>query len=395
MKDMISSLSGVDVQKFIASNEQADVQKLLLKHKEILGVPAVWVAQQIQGRRKAKERLPAWYNMPGIIYPPAINLEQCSSQISAMYKLLLVRGHHAADLTGGFGVDAYYLSQVFSIVDYVEPDEELLKIVKHNHELLGALNISYHHMTAEVFLRESRMAFDLFYADPSRREGSRKVIRLEDSIPDIVSLKSILLKKAQHVLIKSSPLLDLKHAYQELKKVDQFIVLAVENECKELLIGLRNESSEEPTIHAVDLDKQGDPMPFAFTWSQEKRAHPGFSAPLAYLYEPNAAILKAGAFKLVGETFGLKKLAPDTHLYTSNEKVREFPGRLFKVTELVRLDKKLKMKFSGGYVNILRRNHPLSVEEIIRKTGLQEGGERYLICTRGEKPLALIAERLR
>ncbi len=392
---MISSLSGRDVQKFIASNEQADVQKLLLKHKEILGIPTAWVAQQIQGRRKVKDKLPAWYNTPGIIYPPAVNLEQCSSQVTAMYKHRLVGGHHAADLTGGFGVDAFYLSQVFSIVDYVEPDQDLLNVAKHNHTLLGALNIKYHNMTAEDFLGKSNMAFDLFYADPSRRSGTKKIIRLEQSIPDVIALKSILLKKAQHVLIKSSPLLDLKHAYRELKRVDQFIVLAVENECKELLIGLRHEAPAEPTIHAVDLDKEGEPTPFAFTWSQEKHSRAHYSLPLSYLYEPNAAILKAGAFKLIGESFRLLKLAPDTHLYTSDEKIPEFPGRLFKVVERVTLDKKLKEKFNKGYVNILTRNYPLSVEKIKKKTGLEEGGTRYLICARSEKPMVLVADRLR
>ncbi len=392
---MISILTRADVQEYIASNEHIDLQKLLLKHKEILGVPTAWIAQQILGRRKAKEKLAHWYNTPGIIYPPAINLEQCSSQATAKYKQGLVNGHHAADLTGGFGVDTFYLSQVFSIVDYIEPDEDLLKIAEHNHGLLGATNIRYYNKGAEDFLRENTMAFDLLFSDPSRRSGSRKVVRLEDSVPNVVDLKSLLLKKALHVLIKSSPLLDLTHAYRAMKNVDQFIVLAIENECKELLIGLRHEAPKEPTIHAVDLDKEGEPTPFAFTWSQEKHARAHFSLPLTYLYEPHSAILKAGAFKLVGERYRLLKLAPDTHLYTSDDKVSEFPGRMFKVVERVALDKKLKKKFDEGYVNILTRNYPLSVEEIKKRTGLEEGGKAYLICARAEKPVAILAERFR
>ncbi len=396
MEDTISLLSRQDIQRFIVDNELVDVQKLLLRHKEILGVPTPSMVTQIQGRRKAKEKLPHWYSTPGVIYPATLNLEQCSSEATAAYKKNLVTGHHAADLTGGFGVDTYYLAQSFSLVDYVEPDSDLLRIVQHNHQLLGTSNIRYHNTTAEDYLKTTTDIFDLIFIDPSRRQGSRKVIRLADCVPDVISLRSELLGRSRQILIKTSPLLDLKEAYRELTSVDQFIVLAVENECKELLISLKRMAPEEPTIHAVDLDKDGEPTPFAFTWSQEKNTHTSFSTPLVYLYEPNAAILKAGAFKLVGQRYSVNKLAPDTHLYTSENKVVEFPGRLFRVIEHVALDKKLKEKFSGGYANILTRNHPLSVEEIKKKTGLAEGGMHYLICTRTEKkPIAMIAERLR
>ena len=395
MKDFISALTRKDVQTFIADHEQSDLQKLLLKQKEVLGVPTSWVVQQIQGRRKAKEKLPLWYKTEGILYPPAVSLEQCSSEIAAHYKQQLVSGHHAADITGGFGVDTFYLSHVFDLVDYVEPDENLLTIAQHNHWLLGVNNIRYNHMTAEMFLRSKDEAFDLIFVDPSRRSGGRKVVRLQDCEPNVVELKSILLKKSRQVLIKSSPMLDLVHAQKEIKTVDQFIVLSVENECRELLITLKRSSPDEPTIHSVDVDREGESSPFAFTWALEKKASVKYSVPLDYIYEPNAAILKAGAFKLTAERFHFYKLAPDTHLYTFQEKVSEFPGRIFKVIEVVKPDKNLKEKFKSKYANIITRNYPLSVVEIKKKTGLEEGGTHYLICTRAEKPIVLIAERLK
>lgn len=396
MEDTISLLSRQDIQQFIVDNELVDVQKLLLRHKEILGVPTASIVTQIQGRRKSKEKLPHWYSTPGIVYPATLNLEQCSSEATAAYKKTLETGHHAADLTGGFGVDTNYLAQSFSSVDYVEPDTELLRIAQHNHQLLGTRNIRYHNTTAEDYLQTTTDIFDLIFIDPSRRQGSRKVIRLANCEPDVISLQSELLARSRQVLIKTSPLLDLKQAYRECTTIDQFIVLAVENECRELIISLKRTAQGEPTIHAVDLDRDGEPMPFAFTWSQEKNSHTSFSSPLAYLYEPNTAILKAGAFKQVGQRYSVHKLATDTHLFTSEYKVVEFPGRLFRVIEHVTLDKKLKEKFSGGYANILSRNHPLSVEEIKKKTGLAEGGTHYLICARTEKkPIAMIAERLR
>lgn len=396
MDDFLNRITRPEVQEFIVSNENTDVQALLLSRREILGLPPSWIATQIQGRRKAKEKLPLWYRTPGIVYPPSISLEQCSSELTAKYKQQLVHGHHAADLTGGFGVDAFFVSQSFPQLEYIEPELSLLELVRHNHLRLGADHISYHGQTAEDFLKNSKEAFDLIYVDPSRRQGSRKVYRLGDCTPDVVALKTELLRKGLHLMIKASPLLDLKQVQRELGVIDQFIVLSVENEVKEIIIHLkRHPDRHQPTIHAVELSKTGEPTPLAFTWEQEKTAKSTYSPPQAFLYEPHAAILKSGAFKLVGERFELDKLGPDTHLYTSEEQKPEFPGRIFRVIEHVTLHSRLHEQFENGYANILTRNHPLSVEEILRKTGLREGGQQYLICTRAEKPIALLADRIR
>lgn len=396
MSDFLTRISHPDVQQFITEQEKTDVQKLLLRHREILGVPSSWVANQIVGRRKAREKLPTWYRTPGIVYPPVLNLEQSSSEVTARYKQGLVGGHHAADLTGGFGVDTWFLSRVFSTVDYVEPDAQLLDITRHNLTRLGADNIRYHAQTAEQFLQYSPEVFDLLYADPSRREGARRKIRMADCAPDVLTLQQNLLARARQVLIKTSPLLDLKQAYREIPSIDQIIVLAVDNECKELLLVLRRDAREaEPLLHAVNLAKDGEPTTLAFTWSQEKSARSEMSEPKTYLYEPNTAILKAGAFKLIGQQFNLCKLGRDSHLYTSDDKYDEFPGRLFRIIEQVSLRKGLHDHIKDGRINIMVRNYPLSVEEIRKKTGLEEGGLSYLICTRTTKPLALLAQRIR
>ncbi len=396
MDDFISRITRPEVQEFIAAHEKSDVQALILGNREIHGVPSSWIATQIQGRRKAKDKLPLWYQTPGIVYPPSISMEQCSSERTATYKQQLVHGHHAADLTAGFGVDSFFMSRSSDCFDYVEQDVDLLELARHNHRLLGTENVRYHAQSAETFLQATNEAFDLLYLDPSRRQGSQRVYRLGDCIPNVVALKKDLLQKSLQVLIKASPIVDLKQAHRELGAVDQFIILSVENECKEVLIHLRRHpGSSPPTIHAVDIDKGGEPTPFAFTWEQEKSAKSVYSEPLTYLYEPHAAILKSGAFKLIGERHELSKLAPDTHLYTADERKPEFPGRVFRVIEHITLHSKLFQQFENGYANILTRNHPMSVAEIMRKTGLREGGQLYLICTSTERPLALIAERLR
>lgn len=395
MRDLITSVLRPEIQEFIQFHEKADVRELVLSQKSVSGVPIAWIAQQIQGRRKAREKLPRWYSTPGIVYPPALNMEQCSSEITGRYKKGLVTGHHMADLTGGFGVDAFFLSQQFQLIDFVEPDKDLMHLARHNLEVLGATNINFHDQTTEDFLAFHATIYDFLYLDPSRRSTHRKLVKLDDCFPNVIALQPRLLQQSPHVLIKASPLLDLKKAYRELGFVDQFIVLAHANECKELLISLRRHADDEPTIHAVELDREGEPTRFAFTWSQEKAASIEFAEPDEYIYEPNAAILKAGAFKLIGRQFGLQKLNADTHLYTSREKIREFPGRIFKVIEEVALDKDVKTRFPEGFANILTRNYPMSVAEILKRTGLREGGERYLICARTQKHVTLVAERIR
>lgn len=394
MSDFLARITRPYVQQFIRDEERADVRELVLRHKEILGLPSSWIATQIAGRRKAKDKLPLWFKTPGIVYPSALNLEQCSSEATARFKQNLLSGRCVADLTAGFGVDTFFLCSNAEVADSVEPDETLSLISAHNHALLSATNIRYHCKTAENFLSTNQNA-DAFYVDPSRRTNSRKVIRLADSNPNVVSLQTVLLKFSPEVLVKAAPLLDLKQAFRELPSIEEFIVLAVENEVKELLLLLRRtRGHDEPVIRAVNLDTRGTATPLTFTWGKEKTASVPTGEPMAYLYEPNAAILKAGAFKLIGQEHNLIKLSADTHLYTSDKLHRDFPGRVFEVIRPLTLNRDLKKTFEDGKANILVRNFPQTVEEIKRGTGLLEGGTDYLICTRSKKPVALLARRL-
>lgn len=406
MNQFQNSISKVEIQDFILSHENDDVQKLLLKQKTVLGMPTEWIAQQITGRRKAKNKLPTWYAAPGIIFPPALHLEQTSSEATANFKSTILRNRSTlpatsrdigcgADLTGGFGIDTYFLSKHASQVEYVEPNIDLLEMARHNHTILGAKNIVYHHASAEEFLRSHTKELDFLFMDPSRRKGFRKVYGLADSEPNVVRLQSQFFQKATNVLIKTSPLLDLQQGCRELQHATKVVVVAVENECKELLYLLNQEAVGDPAIEAVDLTRNGDVKEScSFTWNEEKNSEPDFSAPLDFIYEPNAAILKAGAFKWIARKFEVKKLAPNTHLYTDGHQ-KSFPGRIFRVTEHVKLEKKLKARFRDSYVNILTRNYPISVEEIKKKTGLKEGGDQYLICTQTQKDkYVVVAERV-
>lgn len=390
---LIQALCNPDVQEYIRTHEHEDVGKLVLKHQLILGIPSAVVAQQIAARKKARHKLPTWYNQPGIIYPPMINLEQASSESTAKFKQKMMSCDHAVDLTGGFGVDTFHLSRVCKKVTYVEPNESLSRIAEHNLRLLGVSNVRFNHpSTAEAFIHGNESA-NLLYVDPSRRTQSGKVIRLSGSEPNVVTLLPLMLRRAERILIKSSPMMDLHQAHLELPAIKNFTVLSIENECRELLMTLKDGQPAEPDICAVNLGKGGEQISLDFTWSQERSAKVAYSAPQTYIYEPNTAILKAGAFKRVAEVYSVSKLATDTHLYTSPLLISGFPGRIFRMVDRVKLSRDLKSRFDG-FVNVISRNYPMSVAMILKKTGLREGGEQYLICTSSDRLDVIVADRL-
>jgi len=395
--DLLLEIAKPEIQEYIFHHENDDEKRLVLSNKEILGCPASLIASQIQGRRKAKHKLPLWYNTKGIIYPPSLNLEQSSSEATARFKSSLVaNGKVAADLTGGFGVDSYFLSPGFENFYYVEPDEHLLAITQHNHVLLGVTNIQYTNTTAEEFLLQTNKTFDLIFIDPSRRNKQQKVFKLADCSPDVEKLLTSLSKNSKFSLIKTSPLLDIQQGLRELKNVEQVFVSSVNNEVKELLFLINKEFNISPLITAVDMNVRGEVnLSFSIHSEQEKYETVSFSPPINWLYEPNASLLKAGAFKTIASRHRVYKLHPSTHLYTSENKVEEFPGRTFKILQNSRLDKKINEYFPNGQANIITRNYPLSIEEIKKKTGLMEGGALFLICTQSEKSKhVLVAERI-
>ena len=255
-------------------------------------------------------------------------MEQCSSEETAHYKASLVGGNQMVDLTGGFGVDTYFLSKSFRSAKYVEKDQRLSKQATHNFDQLRA-DISVFNTKAEVFL-DSMDSVDLIYLDPARRDlNSRKVFQLEDCAPNVIELLSDMLIKSKRVLIKLAPLLDVKSALRDLNHVSQVLVIAVKNEVKELLFDIESDFIGETEVRCVNL-KRGEEQEFCFLYSAEEALHAEPNKLERYLYEPNASILKAGAFKSIGNRFNLRKLDPNTHLYTSNSLISDFPADVLK-----------------------------------------------------------------
>lgn len=399
---MIAHIASEVVQQYIFDHEHEDERKLALNKKEILGVSPSVLAEQIRGRKKAKEKLPSYYRTRGIVYPPGINLEQCSSEQTAAFKASVVQKHlgttliSCADLTGGFGVDSFAFSKICKAVHTVDPNESLLEIAKHNHTLLGASNIFYHSKTAEDFLLQSENKFDFIYLDPSRRgSANQRVFKFADCEPNVVALFGQLRRQSDMVLVKTSPLVDITQGLQELPDVQHVYVLSVNNECKEVLFLCTSNPEQEPVIHAVNLVHEVV-HEFSFSPTEEKKSTPSISAPLTYLYEPNASVLKAGAFKLVATRFNVHKVHMNTHLYTSDELVHDFPGRIFRIEAIVKPDaKSIKPYLPEERANVITRNYPLIPDALRKKIGLKDGGEKYVIgFTTVNKPLVVVAERL-
>jgi len=400
---LITDLTKPEVRSFVASNEDADVKDLLLKYKVIHGVPASLIARQIKGRQKAKLKLPSFYNCENIIYPPSVNLEQSSSERAARHKVSFLKGLFPSkpetgfDLTGGLGVDCLYLSSVFNTFHYVEPDPELFEISRNNLLALNIRNVEFHRCTAGEFLDATSQKPHLVYIDPSRRTGGdRKEFSLSQCEPDITTLQERIFDITERLLVKTSPLLDIQQGLRELKFVKNVVVVAVDNECREVLFYGEKPFVGEPVITAINLAMNEDPA-LHFTLTEEKNMVAEFAEPQQFLYESNAAIMKAGAFKTAAKEFRVLKIHPNTHLYTSREKIADFPGRIFSVlSPVTSKPKEIAKHFPQKKANIVLRNYPLTIDEFKKKTGLKDGGEKYLVGFTGIKGKhLLVAERLK
>ena len=378
---------------FINDNKHKNVNDiaLLLSKKESLD--ANFIINQINGWQKAKNKLPTFYNTPEIIFPTVKSMEQCSSEKTALLKTKMVSGNSLIDLTGGFGVDTYFFSKQFKTINYIEPNEELLQVARHNFNILGA-TIKLHNTTSEAFLKPNKIHFDVAYIDPDRRDESNRIFNLSDCFPNVIELLPTILSTADKLLIKTSPFLDIKQTLEALKTVSKCFVVAVKNDCKEVLYLVEKEKNKPTEMISYNLDKNEEV--FEFTYEEEQQASSNFSHPKKYLYEPNAAIMKAGAFKIVGNHFKLDKLAQHTHLYTSDELINNFMGRIFEINNVIDYQKKAIKQLGITKANVSTRNFPDSVAVIKKKLNLKDGGDCYLFASTNldNKPILILTKKI-
>lgn len=378
---MNNSILTPEVQVFIRQHVHTDATRIALKKSPFEQVSSSELAQQVSGLQKALRKIPEWLEQDKALYfPEKLNLEQCSSARTGKFKAsLLPAGSTVLDLTGGFGVDSYYFAQRAKNVTHCEINPELSEIVAYNLGELGADNILFHTGDGIAFLSASNARYDCIYTDPSRRIKNQKVFRLEDCEPNIVAHQDLLFEHADILITKLAPLLDISLALNTLSHVQEVYIVSIANDCKELLFVQRKFYQGEPKINTVCLGR-GTPDIFTFTQTQEKEAVSAFSKPLRFLYDPDVAITKAGAFKLIGSSLGLYKLHQHTHLYTHDKLVREFPGRIFQVEKVISFSA-FKKNGIPTKANIISKNFPLKPVDIRKKFKIKDGGENYLYFT--------------
>ncbi|ASW73388.1 methyltransferase [Chryseobacterium piperi] len=365
------------VQEFINANLHSDLHALLLKKSPFPDVTMQEIVQQIKGKQVAERKFP-FLLQDGIIFPPQLNLEQSSSEKTALYKSSILNGTKFIDLTSGFGIDAYYLSQNFDEITLIEQNTELLNIVESNWRALGR-KAKFLNLRLEDFLNENQETFDVVYLDPARRDTQKnKVFLLEDLSPNILEIQDHLVSMSNEVVIKLSPLIDLKYLVSVLKNISRIDIIAVKNDVKEIVVFLSGKSSGKIDCHCVNLESS-EPD-FVFRFGDGEVAHSEYGEPEKFIYIPNHSILKAGVFNLISERFQLKKLHPNSHIYTSHERNNQFPGRILEMEVVDSKQIKKKEQF-----NIISKNYPLKPEEIKKKYTLKDGGEHYLIFTQSKK----------
>lgn len=367
------------VQEFISKNLKIEITKIILKGSPFEDIENKELANQILAKKKSEKKLPTWFSSKNIYYPNKISIEQTSSEITAAFKSKLVTGKSIIDITGGFGVDSFYFSKQFKKVIHCEINSELSTIVKHNYQQLNSKNIETNAINGFDFLKETNDTFDCIYVDPSRRSDVKgKVFLLKDCLPYIPPKIDFFFTKANQILLKVSPILDITNTINELKNVKSVHIVAVHNEVKELLFLLEKNYAESTNIIAVNIGKSKTDE-FSFEYKSKETSN--FSEPLSYLYEPNSAILKSGGFQQISNKFNVYKLEENSHLYTS-ENLIDFPGRAFKIVDILSYDKKkLKKRFSKSKANITTRNFPKTVAQIRKEINIKDGGTNYLFFT--------------
>ena len=371
---MKTEILNKEVQNYINANLETDLHSLLLKKSPFSEVSMQEMVQQIKGKKVAHRKFP-FLLKENIVFPPNLNLEQASSQSTAEFKAENLNGKKFLDLTCGFGIDAYFLSQNFEEITLVEKNPELLDLVKHNWKILNK-KATFVNENLEHFLAKNSERFDVIYLDPARRDSEKnKKFLLEDLSPNLLEIQDQLLEISSQIIIKLSPLIDISYLISVLKNVAKIQIIAVRNEVKELIVFLEKaRKGDDVEISCINLES--DDAEFAFQFKEEKTAVSAFSEPQQFLYIPNNAVLKSGAFNLISQFFNGKKLHPNTHFYTSDKRIERFPGRIL---EINMIDSKHIRK--GEKYNIISKNYPLSPDEIKKKYKILDGGNCYLIFT--------------
>ncbi len=392
---------------YIRDNAEVDVKILALRSSKNSDIDIKFALEQIAAYQTARKKIPSWSACKDVIYPVHLSMEQCSSEMTARYKAEIIRkesnGRDFVDLTGGFGVDSYSISRKFDEAEYVEMNGRLCEVAEHNFRVLEASNITVRNTTAEEYLEGTRGEGKVVYIDPHRRDDrGGKVVSIKDCAPDVCELRDKIFAIGDDLFVKLSPMLDITLAISEIGNVKSVWVVSLRNECKEVLIHSHKGHEGDTRICCVNIKGDGEIDEFSCMMEDEKMIEGGVvdrGGDIGkYIYEPNASIMKAGLFKITGKHWGVEKLHKHSHLYTSDDLVDGFHGRIFEVIRCVDFTKRAakEIGLDGGKANVLTRNFPLSANALRDKLKLKDGGEFYVIGTilaNGQKVL-VVAKRI-
>ena len=401
---------------FISQHANDNIRTLALAAHGKPDIDLPFALDQIAGRQSARKKLPSWHVIEGIIFPPHLSMEQCSSEATALYKQSLLERlvcqdggiSSFADLTGGFGVDFSFLASRFGKAIYVERQQRLCDIATHNFKLLGLTQAEVVCDEAESWLK-TMPRVDLIYLDPARRDAhGARTFAIADCTPNVVTLKTLLLEKAGKVMIKLSPMLDWRKAVSDLgeENVSEVHAVSVNNECKELLLVMTPEKAEAIEIVCVDIrsndgevkevkEVKGDGEVKEVKEFKEVKDNTESRRNIfdysvfstlqnpSFLYEPNASLMKIGCFDMIEERFGVCQVSANSHLFVSDHEVKDFPGRSFHIVGITTMNKR-EMKDALADIksaNITVRNFPLTTAELRKKLKLKDGGDVYIFAT--------------
>jgi 16S rRNA G966 N2-methylase RsmD len=394
----------MNVSEFINLHKSEDVRQLAFLAAKFPDIDMPWALDQIRGWQIARSKLPSWAEIEGMIYPPHISMEQCSSESTAMYKASVCerlqnesgdRMPLLIDLTGGFGVDFSFMCRNFEKAVYVERQQHLCDIAKHNLDLLGMHHADVKCGDGVDYLHSMKAGNAVIYLDPARRDiNGAKTYAIEDCTPDVVELCDELVEKASVVIIKLSPMLDWHAAVEKLKYVIEVHVVSVDNECKELLLIMRKDAQHPVKLFCVNNDD-------VFITTQEQSNVEVLPIPIdeaKCLYEPNASIMKAGCFNQVVSRYNVSSIGKNSHLFISNDEIDDFPGRRFHIISISSFNKKeLKQKLKGvEQANITVRNFPLSTDQLRKRLKIKDGGDVYIFATtvRNDQHALIICKKM-
>lgn len=373
--------------EFIRTHASDDVRELALRGTKNPAVDLPFALDQIAGRQMARQKLPSWSTVDGIVYPPHLSMEQCSSEQTARYKARLLTSlfpspQSLADLTGGFGVDFFFMAQTLRRATYVERQEHLCGIVSQNFKILNS-DAQVVCADGTDYLR-TMAPVDVIFMDPARRnDHGARTYGISDCTPDVIALRPLLMEKAKVVILKLSPMLDWRKAVTDLGEqlINEVHIVSVGNECKELLLVLKpNSSSKDVRLVCANDDSRFETsLPLTHA-----APHPcGAIVGGLFLYEPNASIMKAGCFSEMAARFGVAPLAPNSHLFVAERYIDGFPGRTFSIEAVTSFNKReLREHLSNiKQANLSIRNFPMSVAELRKRLKISEGGSNYLFAT--------------